>query len=99
MISFPEVGDVVIVKWVAFSNDMGGTEMIEKGIRFKVEVTKSWYDYETGQRYHGRLLEAKDVARVRREGTTGHADQRPADRGPWDPSVVYFGSHDVVGGA
>jgi len=97
-----EVDDTVMIKTFYFDNDMGGTE-IDGGFRAKVRVTKTFYDEETGQRYVGELVEAKDVAKVKELGATGHAGKHrsPAHREGWvwNPAKVYFYDTDIEGPA
>ena len=51
----PEVGDVITVKEFAFSQANGGTVLSDQQI--KCQITKTWYDYECGWRYHAKPLE------------------------------------------
>lgn len=68
------------------SNSLGGTESMPNGL-YRIQVTEVWYDYETGDRAKGLLLDEKDVEMVRKkffiEGT-------PAVKLEfWNPASVY----------
>lgn len=78
-----------------FDNDLGGTEMSDRHDiqgTFDVKVTRTFYDYETGQRYVGRLVKPEDVERTRKAGTTEYAPKKAG----WDPAVVYWHGSDIV---
>jgi hypothetical protein len=47
-------GQIVKIEWPSIRNDVGGTTDV-KGI-MKARVTESWYDYETGYRFIGELI-------------------------------------------
>lgn len=105
------VGTVVRLKSGAiyFSNDVGGTSFIDQpGVR--AEVIHAFWDYETGWRYHGRLLEKSVIERVREEGTSGHTPETYARNCPnradlfesakkamaeFDPSRIFFSEDEV----
>ncbi len=72
-------------------NDVGGTADVPRG-QYAVIVTRSWFDYETGNRYIGQLIEQVDVDRVTAATRTAYG---PKTAG-WDPSIVYFGDEEVV---
>ena len=97
----------VTVREVSILNDTGGTEILPKG-RYKVAVTRTWDDYETGGHGAGRLVRDEDIAVARKAGTTGYT---PKDFGKYgekmhmevvkaarefDPAKVYFSFFDVV---
>ena len=96
-----EVGDVVLVKSLCFDNDVGGTEIdfgefgdgLPRPMRAKID--RKFYDYETGQRFVGHLVDEKDVAVLRERGATKWAPKVAA----WNPAKVYFGDRDVAGAA
>lgn len=76
-------------KYVCITNDVGGTTVLPER-SYRVEITRGFYDYETGQRLIGVLLDSEDVARARVTGTTGFADGSHN----FHPEVVYFGGYD-----
>jgi hypothetical protein len=75
---------------VATRNDVGGTEKIPDG-EYDVIVIKAWWDYETGDRYHGQVVKQADVDRIAAATATPYT---PKSR-EYDPSLVFF-SDDVV---
>lgn len=91
---------IVTAKEIAFSNDVGGTELMTGA--FKVEVDDQHFDYETGVILHGRLLNTRDIARARKKGTTGFKPsdykkygklaviKAQVDREQFDPSRVHM---------
>lgn len=90
------VGQTVTIKGerdyqVCFNNDLGGTDFV-KGT-FRVRVTKQWNDEETGWRFVGVLLDAKDIARLKKIGTTGHAPKGK----DYHPKSVYFSNREIEG--
>jgi hypothetical protein len=96
-----EVGDVGVIvvtgalgNGLYMSNDVGGTGELPPG-RYRVEVTKTWHDYETGNRCHGKLLDPEAVAIARKAGTTGYRD-RKTNPPVFDPSKVYFNADQLV---
>lgn len=73
-------------------------------------VTKAFWDYETGWRYHGTPVEASDVEKLRVIGTTKYTpdwyrENRPGDDDGlrnaetglrnYNPAKVFFSEHDV----
>lgn len=110
--SLASVGQRVRLKpgTLYFNNDVGGTSDLAHDGCF-VEVTKSFWDYETGWRYHGRILDPALIERVRQAGTTGYTPEHYAEHYPnnpklaedarrardvFDPTRVYFSEHEVV---
>jgi hypothetical protein len=97
---------MIIAKEVAFTNDVGGTSLMEG--RFKVRVDASYVDDEIGTVLHGRLVDATDIARARREGTTGYGPEDYKKYGPdlveqtrkarntFDPARVHVSYFDVI---
>jgi hypothetical protein len=64
-----EAGDVVLATvtneyQLCCNNSLGGTESMPVGT-YRIRVTKAWFDYETGDRAKGVLLDEKDIAMVR----------------------------------
>jgi hypothetical protein len=76
---------IITAKEVAFSNDLGGTELMTGPV--KVAVQSSWHDEETGTHYRGQLFRLEDIERARAKGKTGYT---PADM------LKYPGVHDRV---
>ena len=92
-----ENGEVVLVTSLCFDNDCGGTAMLDE-CSMRVKIVSQFYDYETGQRFIGALVDEKDVAALRKLGTTGHAGKYPPHTPGWvwDPAKVYFGDHEIA---
>jgi hypothetical protein len=107
------VGDLVILAasaTVCTSYDSGGTCILDlDGKELEVTVTKAFWDYETGWRFHGRA-EGPIVEEFRRQATSGYtpehyrkefanapelaADAERAFR-EFDPAKVYFSEFDL----
>lgn len=105
----------LFVKSFSFSNDVGGTIMVPDfdsrykkdapETRYEVQVESCFHDYEVGWRYHGRLVDPKDIAMCKKLGTTGR-ERRPSQEenpvlralldAPFDPAKVYFSEHEIV---
>ncbi len=66
-----QVGEVVdVVGLICNRNDVGGTTILENpGVECRVE--KAFWDYETGWRFHGRVIDEKVVENFRKQATTG----------------------------
>ncbi len=99
-----------ILNTVSIKNDVGGTGELPIG-NYRVQITKTWHDYETGQRCIATLLDPKDIEVSRKAGTTGYtADHylKYKDKNPslyadavkaakeYDPSTVYFFADDFT---
>ncbi|MGY3582323.1 hypothetical protein ACVIGB_000753 [Bradyrhizobium sp. USDA 4341] len=109
-------GDRVILSssgTVCTSYDSGGTCILDlDGEDFEVTVTKAFWDYETGWRFHGRA-EGPIVEEFRRQATSGYtpahyrkeyanapelaADAERAFR-EFDPAKLYFSEFDLKPG-
>lgn len=101
-----ENGTIVKIEWPSIQNDVGGTTDI-KGI-MKARITDSWYDYETGYRFTGELINQEDIERARIAGTTGRTPEDYKDspgslynhtveaRKNFNPAIVYFSQHDII---
>ena len=76
---------------VSALNDVGGTCEVPAG-RYAVVVTRSWYDYEVGNRYVGQLTSQADVDRLAGAARTPFEPKKAG----WDPSVVYFSDDAIV---
>lgn len=75
----------------------------------EIEVINSWYDYETGYRYKGKITDKKLQKEFEKFGTTGfkpddykkyenktlYEDALKASQN-YDPSIVYFSEFDVI---
>ena len=106
-----EVSDEVLVTGtVCATNDVGGT-CILKHDGLSCRVTKKFWDYETGWRYHGVALDESAVAEIRRQATTEFTPAHYREKYPdaseliesaerafaaFDPSKVYFSEHDFA---
>jgi hypothetical protein len=90
---------------VTVVNDVGGTTVLPKTEAYRVEVSSSRFDRETGRIVYGRLIDADQVAIARKAGTTGfspddykkYANTNPnlyteavAARANFDPARVTF---------
>jgi hypothetical protein len=105
----PEIGDRMVAIAGVFSvtvqNDVGGHSALPPG-RYRVQITKTFEDYETGRVLHGELQEERDVAAARRSGTTGFTPDHYRRKAPtlaaavekaareFNPRVVYFSEHN-----
>lgn len=68
-------GTIGILKGTTcISNDAGGTTILPDKPR-RVKLTSYFYDYETGNRANGILLDESDIEEARKEGTTGHTPE------------------------
>lgn len=106
-----EVNDEVLVTGTLCAhNDVGGTEIL-KHAGVMVRVTRSFWDYETGWRFVGKIDDESIVALVRQQATTGidvedYRTKYPTAveliasaekaRAEFDPSVVYFSEGDFT---
>lgn len=72
---------------LGINNDIGGSCEMPPG-EYRVELERSWHDYEIGGRAAGRLLDEADIAKAREVGTTGYAT--PEKITAWDPARVFF---------
>ena len=63
------VREIVSVKEFTITNDVGGTSLIKKedldNIDVKVYITRTWYDYETGEHAEGKLVN-KEIIEIGR---------------------------------
>jgi hypothetical protein len=92
------------------TNDVGGTTILDLPEELTVTVTKAFWDYETGWRFHGRasgpVLEV-----IRQQATTGYTADHYREKYPgnpqlaidaekaareFDPSKIYFSEFDIV---
>ncbi len=90
----PQTGDMVLVSGYAYTNESGGTAL-HKGTA-KVKLTKGWWDYETGWRYHGRCADRPGTTvyvsqfdvlnKVPTHWMTTHRRQKRAEQPPSSPS-------------
>ncbi|AOG03395.1 hypothetical protein [Bosea sp. RAC05] len=106
-----EVGDEALVTGtLCVTNSSGGTTIIRHA-GMTCRVTKSFWDYECGWRFHGTPVNQGDVGELRRQGTTGIDPEVYRERYPnnpdlhtsaveaartFDPGRVFFSEHDVA---
>ena len=106
-----DVGDAVFVTGMAtVVNSTGGTTTLRHD-GLACEVTRAWWDYETGWRFAGRISDADAVASAREQSTSAHdadhyrrtfpnnpglAQRAEKAAAEYDPSVVYFSEHDLA---
>lgn len=103
-------GDRVAVFKLSIDNDVGGSEWQEFPDGVEVLIEKSFYDRETGWRFHGRIQSDEVVTQLRKLGTTGHTIEHYREKFPnspdfadtiagfrrnFDPSKAYFSEHDL----
>jgi hypothetical protein len=60
-----------LLSTVSILNDVGGTTFLPHG-DYRVEIERSFHDYETGVRMIGFLLDEADIALATEAGTTGY---------------------------
>lgn len=105
------VGDTVLVTGtICIKNSSGGTEMI-RDANIVCVVTKGFWDYEAGWRFHGKVPAEADVAVLQASGLTEYGPDwyranRPDDAAglaksekalaAFDPSKVYFSEHEIT---
>jgi hypothetical protein len=104
------VGDTVTIGRVSATNDVGGTLLLDDMKDVEAVVTKAFWDYECGWRYHGKLVNEADVEAVRASGTTEWTPEHYKEKFPgipdlvesvtkakaeFDPSKVYFSEHEL----
>lgn len=105
-----KVGDrAMVTGLLCLTNSLGGTAMVENA-NMPCTVTKAFWDYETGWRFHGTPTEASDVERLRAVGTTEigpdwYRKNMPNDSTglalavksleEFDPTKVFFSEHDI----
>ena len=106
-----EVGqEIVVTGTLAVTNSAGGTTIVKHdGILCR--VTKAFWDYECGWRYHGTPVDESDLTEIRRQGTadidleslrlkypeaTELHDRAAAAQRNFDPAKIYFSEHDVA---
>jgi hypothetical protein len=88
----------IFVKEVCITNDCDGTSILPEG-RYKVKVSDTWEDYETGGHGKGFLVDPKDIELARVEGTTDPKLLKKWGQEPlksFNPSKVYFSMFDVI---
>lgn len=106
-----EVGETVFVSGtLCNTNTSGGTTILEHSGATCV-VTKSFWDYETGWRFHGRVVDEANVQSFREQSTTRFTPEYYKEKYPtspslyedakkaseaFDPGYVYFSEHDLA---
>jgi hypothetical protein len=95
------------VRRACIVNDVGGTVDLPAG-SYRVQLLKSWADYEIGDRCAGDLIDPMDIDVARKAGTTGHTPEDYRKYSPalylktftqtrtFDPKRVYFGLDDFI---
>lgn len=84
-----KVGDVVEIPGMICGNyDVGGTVIFEHEEAWQAEVTKAWWDYETGWRFHGRLTDPALVEAVRSQAVTGRTADEYREKYPSAPDLI-----------
>ncbi len=76
------------ISTVNMHNDVGGTIEAPEG-KYRVTVVRSWWDYETGNRYVGAPL-MKDAEALYRSSYTPHAPKVPNE------GFLYFGQDAII---
>lgn len=101
-----QVGERVIVRDPYSNNQVGGTIFL-KGT-FHAVITKTWYDYEIGQRYIGELFEESEIKQNQEAGKTKytpehykqHSEEMYQDMlklfNSYNPKIIYFGEHQIM---
>ncbi len=103
----PQVRETVTVKrikpssWkkgehatIASNNKAGGTAIlsgIDRFVPFKITVTKTWWDYETGQRVVARVADKRVVKHIKLQTDIPGALDPAKD---YDPSKIFFHADD-----
>ena len=75
---------------LCIDNDLGGTVGMPPGT-YSIQVTKTFYDYETGRRGIGLLVKPEDIETARKVGTT---EYEPKKKG-WNPAKCFFDMGEV----
>jgi hypothetical protein len=105
-----EVGKAVMVAGtLCTNNSSGGTEILKHN-GTQCIVTKAFWDYETGWRYHGHVEDTAAIEAFREQATTGLTPESYREKYPnnpdlyerakkaakeFDPGYVYFSEHDL----
>jgi hypothetical protein len=106
-----EIGDVVMVTGTLCTSYTNGGTAILKHSGTECEVTKSFWDYETGWGFHGRVVDPATVEDFRAQSASSltaeqFLEKHPNDRKhfedilkaneKYDPGYVYFSEHDLA---
>ena len=105
-----DIGDQVFVTGdLSTHNTVGGTEVLKHG-GVECVITKSFWDYEAGWRFFGRVVDEGDVDDFRGQATSRFTADDYKEKYPknpnlyitavaalktFDPSLVYFSEHDI----
>jgi len=105
------VGETVLVTGTLCStNSVGGTEMLQHG-GTECVVRKAFWDYETGWRFHGRVVDEAATEEFRRQATCEFTPDHYREKYPtqpqlyervkaahdaFDPGYVFFSEHDLA---
>lgn len=106
-----EVGDTVTVTGTLTTvNSSGGTESL-KHDGVECVVTKAFWDYEAGWRFHGRVVDEAKLEDFRAQATSEytpdywkekypdqphHYERSKAALESFDPGYVYFSEHSLA---
>ena len=106
-----KVGQVVSLKEFSIRNKLGGTTVIEKkDIKQKqilAHITKTWYDYEVGERAEGELIDKNVIDEVAKLGESEYTPEHYKQYGEesyksalkaWNsykPNRVFFTEFDI----
>lgn len=60
--------EIMLTGMIVATNEVGGSVVIDDQT-VRVRCTKAFWDYETGWRFHGELLDKADIERVRAQTT------------------------------
>lgn len=103
-------GDVVTVHGTLCNTNSSGGTTILKHDGVECRVTKSFWDYETGWGYHGRVVDRASIEDFRAQSLTEfdpeyyratypnqpeHYERAKAAHEGFDPGYVYFSEHDL----
>ncbi|MCS4089264.1 hypothetical protein [Rhizobium sp. BK176] len=101
---------VLVTGTLCTNNTSGGTAILEHA-GTQCVVTKAFWDYETGWRYHGRVDDAAALDAFREQATTRFTPESYREKYPnnpdlyerakkaadeFDPGYVYFSEHDLA---
>lgn len=75
MNSIYALGKIVEVTSVTFNNNVGGTVLVDLKEPTKVKITKEWYDYECGWRFHGEVQDKDVIAYLYEKGLVAKSEE------------------------
>lgn len=63
----------------------------------EIEILDSHYDYETGYRYKGKVIDSNLIEEIKKIGTTRHTlEDAKRVKENYDPTIVSFSEFDIV---